>query len=181
MASTSDSVLLAETLESYFRLTPLLVGGSPAYLVARRTDPTATELSVRWESDVTTLHGHLAGVPGAATTNLFCFEETDSIGIDEIHLTVEADGVKVVDDVFLGDFDDNRDVSLFGILPDISFKQSVLFTLREDDDGANGDDDILRTEIRPLEWEQPPLLKENRDLEGAGGHYRFRFNLSRGR
>src|SRR5690606_18804863 len=73
------------------------------YLAVKRGTPSAMTFRIRWETDLTILHGALAGVPGSGQMNIYCVEETDTIGIDEVYLTVVADGVTIVNDVYIGD------------------------------------------------------------------------------
>jgi hypothetical protein len=134
---------------------------------------------IRWETNLTILHGALAGVAGAVQMNLFCVEETDTIGIDEVYLTVIVDGITIVDDVYIGDFDDGVYRTLEDLIPVVRFLDTVVITLREDDGGLNFDDDFLSTTIHGLTAGLTADLARSSVLSSAGGKYLFRHNRSR--
>lgn len=149
------------------------------YLVVKRSTPNALTFRVRWETNLTILHGALAGVPGSGQMNIYCVEETDTIGIDEVWLSVEVDGVRTVDDVYIGDFDNGVYRTLEDLIPVVRYLEHVVVILREEDGGANGDDDILSTTITPLPANATQDLNKSATLASAGGKYLFRHNRSR--
>lgn len=149
------------------------------YLAVKRGTPSAMTFRIRWETDLTILHGALAGVPGSGQMNIYCVEETDTIGIDEVYLTVVADGVTIVNDVYIGDFDNGVYRTLEDLIPVVRYLSKVVITLREEDGGANGDDDILSTTITTLDADLTQDLNQSATIAGSGGKYLFRHNRSR--
>ena len=154
-------------------------GAKTYYLVIRRANPSAMTFAIRWETDLTILHGALAGVPGSGQMNIYCVEETDTIGIDEVWLTVKVDGNTVVNDVYIGDFDNGVYRTLEDLIPVVRYLENVTVTLREEDGAANGDDDILSTTITPLGVNATQDLNKSKTIAGSGGEYLFRHNRSR--
>ncbi|MCA9772568.1 MAG: hypothetical protein KC466_09165, partial [Myxococcales bacterium] len=156
----------------------LPAAASKMYMIAERDNPAATSLDANWSTNLTILHGQRVGVPGATSTNLYCVEETDSIGIDEISLTIKADGVTLVDDVYIGDFDDGVYRTLEDFVHAIRFVDEVKVVLRDEDGGANGGDDFLRATIGGLPAGKTELLGQSAVLACCDGRYLFRYNLS---
>ncbi|MCA9771807.1 MAG: hypothetical protein KC466_05320, partial [Myxococcales bacterium] len=152
---------------------------STMYLVAKRNNVNSTSLKARWETNLTILHGQSVGVPGAAQANVYCVEETDSIGIDEISLTVTVDGTTVVDDVYIGDFDNGDYVSLESYLHAIRYLDEVKITLRDEDGAANGDDDYLVATVPTLSTGVTEALNETSVAACCDGKYLIRYNRSR--
>jgi len=154
-------------------------GANTYYLVVKRANPAALTFNVRWETNLTVLHGALAGVPGSGQMNIYCVEETDTVGIDEVSLTVKVDGATVVNDVYIGDFDNGIYRTLEDLIPVVRYLDDVTVTLREEDGAANGDDDILSTTITPLAADSTQDLNKSTSIAGSGGKYLFRHNRSR--
>lgn len=155
------------------------VGPGKRYLLLKRKNLALTTVRVGWETNLTIFHGVQVGVPGAATLNVYCHEETDTVGTDEIYLTVIADGATIVNDVWLGDFDDTVQRTLEDVVPTIRYVQSMVVRLRDEDSGANGGDDIMEVTIPTLSRTQFEQLCETRGLSCCGGSYSIRFNRSR--
>jgi hypothetical protein len=149
------------------------------YLLVKRSTPSALTFRIRWETNLTILHGALAGVPGSSQMNLYCVEETDTIGIDEVFLTVKVDGTTIVNDVYIGEFDDGIYRTLEDLIPVVRFLDKVDVILREEDGGFNGADDFLTTVVLPLSADKTQALAESAVLASAGGKYLFRHNRSR--
>ncbi len=149
------------------------------YLVVRRTNLAAAEVRVGWTTNLTVLHGSRAGITNAVNYNIFCIEETDTIGIDEIYLSVMADGQVVVSDTYIGDFDNGRHRSLEDVIPTIRYVDSVTIRIRDADDAANGGDDIMEVVIGALPPDQTSALGETRTASCCDGAYTVRFNRSR--
>jgi hypothetical protein len=155
------------------------VGPAKFYLVVKRKNLSALSFRVGWTTNLTVLHGTQAGIADAVNYNVFCIEETDTIGNDEIYLSVIADGVTVVNDVFIGEYDNGRHRSLEDVIPVIRYVNSVTIRLRDDDDAANGGDDIMDVTVPPLPPDRINALGETRSLGCCGGAYTVRFNRSR--
>jgi hypothetical protein len=118
-------------------------------------------------------------VPGAASENLFCVEETDTVGIDEIYLTVVVDGVKKVDDLYIGDYDDGVYRTMEDLIGTVRYLDKVEVTLRDEDGALNGDDDFLSTVIPSLPPGKRQDLNTTHVLACCDGQYLLRFNRSR--
>jgi hypothetical protein len=161
------------------------------YLVVKRHAPgPADSYRVGWTTNLTVLHGASAGLPGAATLNLYCVEETDTFGQDDIYLTVIADpeigaggvvvgGTVIVNDVYLGEFKSGKYSPLENVLPAIRYLDRVVIRLRESDGGLNFDDDIMVAIIGSLPADVPAELNRQVALGCCGGEYVFRYNRSR--
>lgn len=156
------------------------VGGKKFYLLVKRSNLAATDYRIGWETNLTVLHGQVAGVPGAASENLFCVVETDGIlDIDEIHLTVVVDGIKKVDDLFIGEYDDGVYRTMEDLIGTVRYLDKVEVTLREEDGGASGDDDFLSTTIGGLPGGKRQDLNTTSVLACCDGKYLLRYNRSR--
>ena len=155
------------------------VGAAKMFLLVKRKTLAVTSFRVGWETNLIVFHGIQAGIPDAANFNVYCIEETDTVGIDEVSLSVIADGATIVDDVFIGDFDNGRHRSLEDVIPVIRFINSVTIRLRDEDDAANGGDDIMEVTVPALPPDKTSALNETRSLSCCGGAYTVRFNRSR--
>lgn len=153
--------------------------GEKLYLLVKRLNLGVTSFQVGWRTNLTVLHGQGAGVPGAASQNLYCVEETDTLGIDEVYLTVVVDGVLKVNDVYIGEYDDGTYRTMEDLLGTIRFLDKVEVTLREEDGAANGEDDFLSTTIGGLASDKLHDLNRTSVLQCCGGKYLLRYNLSR--
>lgn len=149
------------------------------YLLVKRTDLSALSFRIRWETNLTIMHGQGAGIPGSGSENLYCVEETDTIGIDEVFLTVVVDGITKVNDVYIGEYDDGVYRTMEDLIGTVRFLNNVAVTLREEDGGANGEDDYLSTTIGILAPNETQKLNITSTLSSAGGTYLLRYNLSR--
>jgi hypothetical protein len=161
------------------------------YLVVRRHAPgPADSYRIGWMTNLTVLHGAAAGMPGAATLNLYCVEETDTFGQDDIYLTVIADpdvwgggivagGTVIVDDVYLGEFKSGKYRTLEDVLPAIRYLDRVVIRLRDSDGGLNFDDDIMLATIGALPADITADPNRQVTLACCGGEYVFRYNRSR--
>ena len=167
------------TLQLVIERDDLSAAAKKYYMLVKRANPSAMTLGVRWETNLTVLHGALAGVPGSGQMNIYCVEETDTVGIDEVSLTVKVDGNTVVNDVYIGDFDNGIYRTLEDLIPVVRYLDEVTVTLREEDGAANGDDDILSTTITPLGVSKTQDLNQSTSIAGSGGKYLFRHNRSR--
>jgi hypothetical protein len=154
-------------------------GPSKFYLLVKRSDLAATAYRIRWETDLTVLHGQGAGVPGAASENIYCVTETDTFGLDEIYLTVRVDGRTRVNDVYIGDYDGGSYRTLEDLLGTIRYLNGVEVILRDEDGGANGDDDIMSATIDSLAPDEVRSLNTTSSLACCGGSYLIRYNRSR--
>ncbi len=180
IASDEMAEVEPDTPGSYrLRIERREIGGKKIYLLVKRTNLAATSFRIRWETNLTIMHGTLAGIAGSSQLHLYCVEETDTIGIDEVYLTVTVDGTKVVNDVYLGDFDDGVYETLEHLIPVSRFLEGVVVTLREEDGGANGDDDYLVTGITGLPPDATQHLGTSTTISGSGGKYLFVHNRSR--
>lgn len=159
--------------------TSLDSGPGKRYLVVKRNNLAATGFSVSWDTNLTVFHGVQAGVPGSSKLNVFCIEETDTIGLDELYLSVIADGTTVVTERPLGEFDDGRQQSLEGVIPVIRYVNSLTLRFRDEDDTFNGTDDIMTTVIPTLPAGTRRQLVEIRVLGCCGGTYVTCFNRSK--
>ncbi|HWM94625.1 MAG TPA: endonuclease/exonuclease/phosphatase family protein [Thermoanaerobaculia bacterium] len=153
--------------------------GEKLYLLVKRSNLVATGYRILWETNLTVLHGQGAGVPGAASENLYCVEETDSVGIDEIYLTVVVDGIKKVDDLYIGDYDDGVYRTMEDLIGTVRYLDKVEVILRDEDGAANGDDDFLSTTIQGLPVTKRQDLNRTNKLECCDGRYLLRYNRSR--
>ncbi len=154
--------------------------GKKLYLLVKRSSPAATSYRIGWKTNLTVLHGQGAGVPGAASENLFCVEETDgAVDIDEIYLTVVVDGVKKVDDLYIGDYDDGVYRTMEDLIGTVRYLDTVEVTLRDEDGGASGDDDFLSTTIQGLPAGKRQDLNTTSVLACCDGKYLLRYNRSR--
>jgi len=152
---------------------------STMFLLVRRTDPSVTSYRVRWETNLTALHGQLANVRGAGELKLTCVEETDTIGIDEIYLTVVVDGTVRINDRYLRDFDDDDWETLENLIPAVRYLDNVTIMLREEDGGLNFGEDSLQAVITGLRPDQTEHLGDAKTLACCGGEYVVAFNRSR--
>lgn len=161
------------------------VGPQKFYLLAKRyaySYPTVdVSFTIGWETNLTVLHGAVAGVPNAVPATLTCEEQTDLFGDDTIFMNVTVDGVRTIVNRALGDFDSGEFKSIDDALGTIRFLDRVDLLFEETD--AVGDNDFLEM------WTDPPapgvrqLLNEQRWSADPGvfndGVYTLRFNLSR--
>jgi hypothetical protein len=151
------------------------------YLCVKRQAIEPLGFFIGWDTDLTALHGQ--GVPGAAPMLMYCVVETDAgiDDLDEIYLSVVADDVKVVDEVYMGQFDDDYTASFEGVIPPIRFVSSVKITLRDSDGGAYGDDDFFYYTIGSLPRNQREAFNQAQSAqdEDAAGEYIVTYNLSR--
>ena len=170
---------LPSTSQLVIRRSDLGTKATKLYLLVKRTDLSATAYRIGWETNLTILHGALAGIAGAVQMNIYCVEETDTIGIDEVYLTVKADGNTIVNDVYIGDYDNGVYRTLEDLIPVTRYLSNVQVILREEDGGANGDDDFLTTTIQGLPVDKTSDLSKSNKLASAGGEYLFRYNRSR--
>jgi hypothetical protein len=156
------------------------------YLCVKRQsiDPQSIEplgFFIGWDTDLTALHGQ--SVPGAGPMMMYCVTETDA-GIsdrDEIYLSVVADDVKIVDEYYMGQFDDEYPASFEGVIPPLRFVSYVKITLRDSDGGAYGDDDFFYYNIGALPRNQREAFGQAQSTtdEDAAGEYIVSYNLSR--
>ncbi len=154
--------------------------GKKLYLLVKRSNLAAAGYRVGWATNLTVLHGQGAGIPGAASENLYCVVETDGvIDIDEIHLTVAVDGVKKVDDLFIGEYDDGVYRTMEDLIGTVRYLDKVEVTLRDEDGDASGDDDFLSTTIPGLPAGKRQELNTTNVLACCDGKYLLRFNRSR--
>ncbi len=158
-------------------------GPSKLYLNVKRMDTNVTSFEVGWETNLTILHGQNVGVPGAVLTNLYCVAETDEgflyEDLDEIWLTIEVDDMKIVDDVYIGDFDNGDYRSMEDYLGKVGYIDKVKITLRDEDGGLNGNDDFLTATIIPLPVGTTEKMNETSLLSCCDGEYLLRYNRSR--
>jgi hypothetical protein len=152
-------------------------GGENLLVRVVRDHPLPTSFRLRFDASVTVLHGQLPGAPGSRPSRVFCVEETDSFGLDELFLTVIADGATVVNDVALGEFDNGRYRSLEDVLPTLIYQDQVVVRLRDEDGGLNGGDDILETTFGTLPAGSP-TLSETRAVSCCDGEYLIDLNRS---
>jgi endonuclease/exonuclease/phosphatase family metal-dependent hydrolase len=148
------------------------------YMLVKRTNLSATSYRVRWETNLTVMHGAMAGVLGSASENLYCVEETDTIGDDDIYLTVLVDGIVKVSDLDIGDYDGGTYRTLEDLVGTVRYLDCVAVTLREDGD-VPGKDDYLMTSVYGLPANMTQDLNTTSVLECCGGQYLFRYNRSR--
>lgn len=154
--------------------------GQKLYLLVKRSSLAATGYRIGWDTNLTVLHGQGAGVPGAASENLFCVVETDGImDTDEIYLTVTVDGIKKVDDLFIGQYDDGIYRTMEDLTGTVRYLDKVEVTLREEDGGLSGEDDFLSTTIGGLPAGKRQDLNTTSVLACCDGKYLLRYNRSR--
>jgi endonuclease/exonuclease/phosphatase family metal-dependent hydrolase len=151
------------------------------YLCVKRQAVEPLGFFIGWDTNLTVLHGQ--GVPGAGPMMMYCVVETDA-GIDdadEIYLSVFADDVKVVDEAYMGQFDDDYTASFESVIPQLRFTSSVKIILRDSDGGAYGDDDFFYYDIGPLPRNQREKLGQSVSAvdEDDAGEYIVSYNLSR--
>lgn len=162
------------------QLSTAYTGTGPLYAVLRRGAPTSIIPEVFYTTNLTVFHGGAVGVPGSVWMGLTCYEETDTIGIDEIVVDVIVDGVNAIPNNTVGDFDDGRYDSLEDNIPTLRFTESMTLRVIDLDDGANGDNDIMTLSISPLDPLVPHDLRRDDVVSCCGGTYQVDFNLSHG-
>ena len=154
------------------------------YLKVKRriTDPKV--FWIQWNTNLTILHGMNVGAPGSGPMMMRCVEETDA-GIDdadEIYITVYADDKVLVNDVGLGQFDDeSAPRTLEDVIPVTRFLNSIQIVFRESDSGAYGGDDHFYWNIGTLNPSSTESLCESACAvdEDAAGEYCISWNRSR--
>jgi hypothetical protein len=157
------------------------------YMKVKRMSLDPVDFQAGWNTNLTIVHG--AVVSGAVQEILHCVVETDA-GIqdrDEIYITVAVDGVVVVNDLYIGQYDDDYNEDLEGILWSRRFVSSVQVTLRESEEGEPyyGNDDYFYFTIDPMIPYWQPRVREALGLslsavdEDAAGEYSISYNLSR--
>jgi len=157
------------------------------YLLVKRDFPDSPPypayvnvIKLSWTTNLTILFGNSEGVGGAESLNIHCFEQTDDTGDDDIYLTVWVDGTKIVDDVYLGEYDEGNGKSVESKIPTIRFLNEVKVQMREDDGGLTLGDDFLIRFIEVLPRSEENLVKTNRTFKDQenDGLYRFYFTLA---
>jgi hypothetical protein len=153
------------------------------YLCVKRWPVEPLGFFIGWDTDLTVLHGQ--GVPGAGPMMMYCGTETDT-GIndrDEIYLSVIADDVSIISDVYMGQFDDDYTATFEGIVPLVRFVSYVKVILYDSEDGEPwyGNDDYFYYTIGPLPRNQVDALNQSISAqdEDAAGEYIISYNLSR--
>lgn len=190
LADEDGTTVLAKDLESEpdpadagKRLLDLGVSDAEAskrYLKVKRLDLGVDGFRVGWDTNLTVLHGQSVGIAGAASANLYCVEETDGVqDIDEIWLTVKVDGKTVVDDKYIGDYDNGDYRTMEDYLGAIRYLDKVQVTLRDEDGGASGGDDYLKATIGGLPPGVTEKLNQTSVLACCDGKYLLRYNRSR--
>jgi hypothetical protein len=153
------------------------------YLCVKRQQVEPLGFFIGWDTDLTVLHGQ--GVPGAGPMMMYCVVETDA-GIndrDEIYLSVVADDVMIVDEYYMGQFDDDYPATFENVIPPLRFVSYLKITLRDSEDGEPwyGDDDFFYYNIGPLPRNQREAFNQSISAvdEDAAGEYIVSYNLSR--
>lgn len=156
------------------------------YLKVYRSFIWASTFFIGWDTNLTVLHGFWGlpdGVPGAAIESLVCHEETDGgiDDLDEIYITIIADGKTLVNDLWTMQFDDDYSFVLETILGTIRYTSYVEVKLRESDGGAYGDDDWFDFLIGTLPlWTREAMCQAlGAQDEDEAGSYSVVYNLSR--
>ncbi len=151
------------------------------YLKVKRTEIWPVSFWIRWETNLTVLHGQDAGVPGACPLMVFCGEETDAgiDDLDEVYLTVDVDGQNKVNEVYIGQFDDDYTSVIEGHVGIVRFLNQVRIQLRDSDGGFYGDDDFFVWTIGTLGPDQTEALGESQAIADNDGEYILSWNRSR--
>lgn len=188
-------------------------GGETLWLEVERFDLTKS-FRVRWTTNLTYVFGGIApassgipacagGVPGyekglsysngaASPMQLFCIEETDEVGSDEIFLWPSADGVQYPNTFLTGsgngagpcelamtgsDMDEGDSMNLMQMVP-TAFVDHYSLAVFEEDDGFGGGGEMGAWTRTTLDENKMDLLNQAVDIPIDGGTYRFFFNLS---
>jgi len=173
-------------LRLHWTTTEADIGTGPFYLLVQREQVKDVEFSVMWTTPLTVVHGDV--ISGACDLMMFCVEETDlkrgdiggqpkQGGLDEIYLTIRLDGEKIVDDVFIGHYDDDYTFDLDPDLGNKRFVDNVKVTLRDDDD--NNADDYFHFNIPALPLDAWQSLGSVQSDAGNDGEYQISFNRTR--
>lgn len=156
------------------------------YMLVERKVLAATSFRVRWETNLSVLHGDQVWVPGAGSLSLFCVKPTDDFfglgGSDELYLWVNVDSeeTSTVREFFIGKYGSGTENSLEDVIPrTIKFLERVNIRLKDVDGFARGGSDYLSAIIETLPVDQKENLNARLAIKGDGGRYLFKFNLSR--
>jgi len=153
------------------------------YLCVKRQAVEPLGFFIGWDTDLTVLHGQ--GVPGAGPMMMYCVVETDA-GIDdpdEIYVRVVADDVTIVDEYYMGQFDDDYTATFEGVIPLLRFVSNVKITLRdsERDEPWYGGSDYFHYSFDSLPRNQREAFNKSMSAvdEDDAGEYTISYNLSR--
>ena len=173
-------------LRLYWSTTEADIGTGAFYVVVQREQVKPVDFSVTWTTPLTVIHDDV--ISGACDLMMFCVVETDlkrratggqpkQGGLDEIYLTIRLDGEKIVDDVYIGQYDDDYTFDLEPDLGNKRFVDVVKVTLRDDDD--NNPDDYFHFNIGALPVDAWQSLGSVLADAGNDGEYKISFNRSR--
>lgn len=151
-------------------------GPRPYYLLVQRRDPAflAYDFTIRWETDLTFLHGPRAAGSGPPIM-LVCEHETDpQIGSDDIYLNIYADGAHL-QMYTVGDMDSEKNPRQLDLAPIPFFKVVQIEIVEEDDLSA---DETGSVWFGPLAPHEPGPVHTAGTVGFAGGRYRVTASFS---
>lgn len=152
-------------------------------------------LRVRWESNLTRLHGRLINsittqtiqeVPGAKIMYLNCVDETNGFGgnefgEDEIELQVRVDGATGWKTIYESSYNCNNDTDyreLDGLVTPIRFLEQVQVRVVEYDSADPNEESDPKTIVTLPKNHPGGLHSYIQKYPFGGGEYQFKFSLS---
>ena len=160
--------------------------GNRFFLRVQRPSTAYDHYVMRWETNLTILHGYTSTETRAL--RLDCDDETcyDSTGSDEISLEVWADGKYLYpvakNAIGSSDVDSGDTYSLEGLIHPVRFVNKFTLKVLEHDDGSPDVGNINIGALAPSlskSWKKSSSTSVPCSGAGSDGDYAFKYNLSR--
>jgi hypothetical protein len=160
--------------------------GNRFFLRVERPSTAYDLYSMRWETNLTVLHGYVS--TDTRALQLHCGDETcyDWSGSDEISLEVWADGKYLypvgMNDIGSSDVDSGDSFSLEGLIQPVRFVNKFTLKVLEHDDGSPDVGNINIGAMGPSlskSWKKSSSTSVPCSGSGDSGDYEFKYNLSR--
>jgi len=160
--------------------------GNRFFLRVQRPSTAYDTYLMRWETNLTVLHGYVSTETRAL--RLDCDDETcyDSTGSDEISLEVWADGKYLYpvakNAIGSSDVDSGDTYSLEGLIHPVRFVNKFTLKVLEHDDGSPDVGNINIGVLAPSlskSWKKSSSASVPCSGAGSDGDYAFKYNLSR--